>query len=186
MIENKEAIIWIDAECTGTDHDNDQMLEVAAVITDMSGENRSNPFQSLFSVASLSDAISSADEKVQKMHERSQLWHDMWLGDSLLSHYEVESEMKRWMNNMVDPDMQLYFGGNSIILDRNFVRVNLPSVYDRISFRSVDVTTISLTLQSNFGVPRYEKEGRHRALPDVIDSIEEYRYYLKWLKKTNA
>lgn len=180
-----EAIIWIDAECTGTDHDSDQILEVAAVITDMSGENRSTPFQSLFSVASLSEAISNSDEKVQRMHEESQLWHDMWLGDSLLSNTEIESEMNRWMQGTVDSHVNLYFGGNSIILDRNFIRVNLPSVYDRISFRSVDVTTLSLALQSNFGIPRYEKEGRHRALPDVIDSIEEYKHYLKWLKKMN-
>ena len=119
------------------------------------------------------------------MHEKSQLWHDMWLGDSLLSNTEIESEMTRWMQGTVGTNIDLYFGGNSIILDRNFVRVNLPSVYGRISFRSVDVTTLSLALQSNFGIPRYEKEGRHRALPDVIDSIEEYKHYLKWLKKMN-
>lgn len=179
----EEAIIWIDVETTGNIPETDKLLEIAACITDLSGNllHMIN-FESLIHIPDLKSTLSETSSEIVLMHEKSGLWTDLWTKKAFTLS-TVENDMLQWIDQIIGKNTVLYFGGNSITLDRNFVRMNLGKVYQRISHRSVDVTSLSIVFQSNAEVLPYRKEKAHRALPDIKDSVREYRYYLSHMAK---
>ncbi len=183
MPRQERKIVWVDVETSGVDHDNDRLLEVGAIITDMDGVeiDRGAVYTSLISVNNLGSVMSESSPVVQEMHERSGLWRDLWNEKGSPSHV-VESEMLVWLSSYTSDDDILYFGGNSVTLDRNFLRTFMPSFYSRISFRSIDVSTLSVVLRSSGLAKMYHKESKHRALADIYESLGEYRHYLEALE----
>lgn len=181
----EEAIIWIDVETTGDVPETDELLEIAACITDLSGNFlHYASFESLIHVPNLKTVVSNTSPEIVKMHEKSGLWNDLWTKKANNLSF-VEESMLAWIHTVVNIDTILYFGGNSITLDRNFVRLNLGKVHQRISHRSIDVTSLSIVFQSNAEVGPYQKQKDHRALLDTKDSIEEYRYYLRHMERSS-
>nr|MCS5532870.1 oligoribonuclease [Candidatus Poseidoniaceae archaeon] len=68
--------------------------------------------------------------------------------------------------------------GNSIHNDRVFLAKEMPEVLDLLHYRIVDVSTIKELAKRWFpDLPRYQKKQAHRALDDIVESIEELRYY---------
>lgn len=177
----QEAIVWIDAEFSGTSPHSDELLEIAAIITDLSGRKIGQSFQALFDVKNLSKVIAESSDLVKEMHDKSGLWFDLW-NSSTESFRKVQDEMLQWIDSILEKDTLIYFGGNSITRDRNFVEINLPKIYLRISHQSVDVTSMAIAFKANVSISKFPKEHKHRALSDVKESIEEYCYYVKYLK----
>ena len=166
-----ELIMWIDAETSGLDPDVHDLLEVASILTDMNGNVLSTrPFHALVKPHSLSQVLSNAEDSAHAMHHQSGLWIDLWNAESVNLN-SIEDEFVVWLNDHVESDDVIYFGGNSITLDRRFVNINMPRIYERLSHRSVDVTSIALFMKADPS----SRRRRHRALCDVLDSIEEYR-----------
>lgn len=179
----ESAIVWIDVETTGDTPETDHLLEIGASITDLSGAPlHFHDFEALVHIPDLKKALMSTASDIVVMHEKSGLWNDLWNKEAH-SLPKVETMMLDWINAIVDEKTILYFGGNSITLDRNFVRMNLGKVYQRISHRSVDVTSLSIAFQSNTEIGPYKKNKAHRALSDAQDSVEEYRYYLRHMER---
>lgn len=178
----KEAIVWIDAEFSGTSPQADELLEIAAIVTDLSGNTIGYPFEALFGVTNLSEVISRSSEIVRDMHDKSGLWFDLWSKNSD-NFQKVEERMLEWLSDQVSDDVTLYFGGNSITKDRNYVEIHLPLVYSRISHQSVDVTSLAIALKANSKASSFSKEHRHRALSDIHESVQEYRHYVKFVTK---
>lgn len=177
----KESIVWIDTEFSGKSPESDELLEVAALITDLQGRVISDPYHSLIEVQNLSTVIANSDDKVKRMHEKSGLWSDLWSKKSNTVDF-IDKQMVQWLDTNSDGRTVFYFGGNSVTTDRNFISVNLPKFYKRLSFRSVDATTLSIVLSANSIFPKYFKEPKHRALDDVRESILEYQHYTRWIK----
>lgn len=179
--KDSEYIVWIDVETTGTNPERDEILEIGALVTDVEGNRIGNSYEALFSISNLSTIIARTSENVQKMHENSGLWLDLWMRKTK-SAETIDEEMVKWISSLcLDEERILYFGGNSITLDRNFVRLNLPVFYNLISYRSVDVTSLSIAIQSNSSVQGYEKSKNHRALSDAVDSVNEYNHYIRYI-----
>lgn len=178
----KEAIVWIDSEFSGTSPQADKLLEIAGVITTLEGHAIGFPFEALFEVQHLPEIIENVEGIVRDMHDKSGLWFDLWNGNTE-SISAIETKMIHWISETVSDKTVLYFGGNSITKDRNFVEVNLPRVYSRISHQSVDVTSLAIALKANARVSSYSKDHPHRALADVRESVEEYRYYMDFIRK---
>lgn len=176
-----EAIIWADVESSGTIPETDALLEIGVIISDMAGNIISQPWETIFEIPNLSKVISQSDYTVQKLHDESGLWQDLW-SKPTKTYYEADNELAEFIYFCVGENTQLYFGGNSITLDRFFMRMHLPKAYSMISYRSIDVTSLSMAIQSNTHVPGFEKGKAHRGLKDAIDSLEEYKYYLSCLK----
>lgn len=183
----QDLIVWTDVETSGTTLSADAFLEVGALVSDTHGRRFGTSYESLITVSDLSGIIEKSSDNVRRMHERSGLWMDLWIRRTR-SPSVVDSEMAVWLSQLLSsyevrnsPVRNVYFGGNSITLDRRFIQGYLPSFYSLISYRSVDVTSLSIALQSNTGVSRYEKCVRHRALSDASDSLDEYRHYLSFL-----
>lgn len=176
-----EAIVWIDVETSGDSPETDELLEVGAVITDLAGNLIANEYESLIHVPNLTTILEKTKSNILDMHEKSGLWFDLWNKETFEIN-QIESSMFQWISDSVNTNTILYFGGNSITLDRNFIRLNLPAVYKRISHRSIDVTSLSIALQSNIYINPFKKQKAHRALLDAKDSVVEYRYYLNSIR----
>jgi oligoribonuclease len=177
-------IAWIDVETSGTSVELNELLEVAAILTNMDGTVVGQPCETLIQVSNLSHVIATADPMIQVMHNQSGLWHDLWHKPSIKNH-KADVLFTRWLQNLVDEKATVYFGGNTIVLDRNFLSFHLPRFYQHLSHRSIDVTSLSLAIQSNAGVLGYEKGKKHRALMDAQDSLREYKYYCHWLQNVS-
>lgn len=179
-----DLILWIDVETNTTDPERGELLEVGIVASDMSGNEIGYEYHALFKT-NIVDVIAKTDQFVIDMHEKSGLWKDLWI-DGGKTLEEVDRELTEWAENITKDhaDSEFYFGGNSITLDRSFLRLYLPNFYKKLSFRSIDVTSISLTVQSNSGIDGYTKRKKHRALKDAKDSLNEYNHYLDKLELT--
>jgi len=182
--EVNEAILWADVESSGTTPEVDTLLELGAVISDMSGNRISSTWETLFEIPDLSRIIANSSNDVQRLHDNSGLWQDLWSKETK-TYAEADSDFSDFILSSVPENTLLYFGGNSITLDRLFIRMHMPKTYSLISYRSIDVTSLSMTLQSNTSIPGFNKGKDHRGLKDALDSLEEYNYYLNCLKKIN-
>lgn len=176
----EKAIAWLDVEANGRTPEVNELLEVALVITDFTGEIISNPYTSLVKVKDLKSAMVQADPRAKRMHEYSGLWQDLWSNQAKTSE-EIDGDFCEILE-AIPHSPTFFLGGNSISLDRGFAQVYLPYFTTNISHMSIDVTTIASFLQENELAPRFYKKPKHRALDDVFDSIEEYRYHLRTIK----
>jgi oligoribonuclease len=81
---------------------------------------------------------------------------------------------------------ELFLAGNSIHADRTFLQLQMPKLVGFLHYRQVDVSSIKCLAQS--WVPQIEawkpvKQGSHRALGDILESIDELRYYREsWMR----
>jgi len=71
-------------------------------------------------------------------------------------------------------------GGNSIGTDRRFLAAYMPEVEDFLHYRSIDVSTIKELARRWYpgdleGAPK--KAVGHRAHDDIVESLNELRYY---------
>lgn len=180
----EKAIAWLDVEANGRTPEVDSLLEVGMVVTDFQGEILSHPYTSLVKVSDLKSAIATADPLVQRMHDHSRLWRDLWEGESKDAS-TIDRELCSIISEFTDHPL-FFLGGNSITLDRGFANVNMPAFSALISHMSIDATSIASVLQENMDAPRFHKRRQHRALADVYDSIDEYKFYLKFLTDREA
>jgi oligoribonuclease len=77
--------------------------------------------------------------------------------------------------------------GNSIGTDRRFLATHLPEVEDYLHYRSIDVSTVK-ELARRWYPGAYtrapKKDGGHRALEDIKESVAELRYYRESIFKS--
>lgn len=178
-----EKIIWIDVETTGLNPLDDSLLEITAHLTDMSGQSLAEEYKTILfdcdpSVTHLCDPF------VLEMHEKSGLWDDLW-SHNTVSYDTGDTILHHWLSSLINDDDIVYFGGNSIRLDRNFVEYYLPKFNSLIHYRSIDVTSISL-VWNNLHTPYdgVKKNPAHRSEDDIRECIQEYRRYTSLIKKS--
>lgn len=180
---DESSIIWVDVESTGVDAYEDYLLEIAAAVTDMSGNVISDLIEFIIPpTENLGSIQNFTNKRVLDMHEQSGLWRDLWNAGAITMS-EVDRELSDWVDRLGLSPSKTFFGGNSITLDREFVEYNLPEFYAHFSHRSIDVTSIALMLQGNFDLENFQKRLLHRAGSDVLESIEEYKFYLYYLRE---
>jgi oligoribonuclease len=71
--------------------------------------------------------------------------------------------------------------GNSICQDRRFLARSMPRLEAYFHYRNLDVSTLKeLVKRWKPEVAKgLKKEGKHEALADILDSVEELKYYRK-------
>lgn len=178
-------IVWVDVETTGTDAYNDRLLEVASIVTDLDGNTVGEPFSSVLFYADYNTTLSLLNENTERMHKDSGLLEDLYFAPGSNSPNETDIRIAQWLEkNRLPQWKNLWFGGNSVFLDKEFVREHLPRFNASISHRSMDMTSVSTFINSTLpqGFPFYREHHRHRALPDIQESLDEYLYYRKHLK----
>ena len=175
MASADDRLVWIDCEMTGLDLQVDELVEVAVVITDYDLV----PVDPGFSIVIKPDqaAWDHMGEFVREMHTTSGLIDEIPNGKTLA---EAEYEVLEYILKFVPGAQSAPLAGNTIGTDRMFLAKYMPRVDSHLHYRSVDVSSIKELARHWF--PRIyfsapPKNGGHRALADILESIRELEYY---------
>lgn len=160
---------------TGLDLAVDELVEVAVVITDYD----LNPLDDGFTVVIKPDqtALDSMGDFVRNMHAESGLLDEIPNGKSLA---EAEYEVLEYILRFVPDANVAPLAGNTIGTDRMFLAKFMPRVDGHLHYRSVDVSSIKELSRRWYPRAYYQspaKNGGHRALADILESIRELEYY---------
>ncbi len=175
MIEISEHLVWIDCEMTGLNPEVDCLVEVAVVITNSELEVLDS---GLDVVIKPTDAgLASMNDFVRDMHTKSGLIEEF---DSGLDLAEAEQLILDYVKRFVPEARTAPLAGNSIGTDRMFLNRYMPQLDQHLHYRNIDVSSIKELSRRwyprvYFNLPK--KAGDHRALADILESIEELRYY---------
>jgi len=161
-------------EMTGLDPDKDRIIEVAIVITDgqlnMIGESP------VLVVSQPQTVLDGMDKWNQSTHAKSGLIDKVKA--STLSEGEVEAQMLAFLQQHV-PSRTSPMCGNSICQDRRFMARWMPELEAYFHYRNLDVSTFKELVKrwKPEIASGLKKEGKHQALSDIYDSINELKYY---------
>ncbi|WEK59734.1 MAG: oligoribonuclease [Candidatus Microbacterium colombiense] len=170
-----DRLVWIDCEMTGLDLEIDELVEIAVVITDFELRPVDPGFQIVIRPSDA--ALSNMNDFVTQMHETSGLIEEIPLGVSLA---EAEQQTLAYIKRFVPMERKAPLAGNTIGTDRMFLAKYMTDVDQWLHYRNVDVSSIKEL--SRRWYPRVffqapSKDGGHRALADILESIRELRYY---------
>jgi len=177
MASHADYLVWIDCEMTGLDVEIDELVEVAVVITNY---DLVPVDEGMTIVIKPSEAaLDNMGEFVTAMHTSSGLIEEMPHGVTLS---EAEATVSNYIRQHVPNPRTAPMAGNTIGTDRTFLAKYMPSVDTHLHYRSVDVSSIKELSKRWF--PRVyfnapSKDGGHRALADILESIRELDYYRK-------
>jgi oligoribonuclease len=174
MTQDSQHLIWIDLEMTGLNPDADVIIEIATIVTD---KNLNIVAQGpVLAVHQSNEALAAMDEWNQTHHGQSGLIDRVKA--STINNAEAElltiEFLKLWVPENTSP-----ICGNSISQDRRFLYRYMPKLEAYFHYRSIDVSTLK-ELAARWAPEvkdGFNKESTHQALDDIIESIEELRYY---------
>ncbi|PPD28705.1 MAG: oligoribonuclease [Methylomonas sp.] len=174
MAQDADNLIWIDLEMTGLDPDNDLIIEIATVVTDKNLHILAEG--PVIAVHQSDVAMAAMDEWNQKHHGESGLIQRV--KDSTIGDAEAEAAtlafLEQWLPAKASP-----ICGNSICQDRRFLYRHMPRLEAYFHYRNLDVSTIK-ELASRWAPQLkdgFSKKASHKAMDDIIESIEELKYY---------
>lgn len=169
-------MIWIDCEMTGLDIFHDELCEVSVVPTDF---NMKVLDKGIDVVIKPSDtAVAHMDDFVRNMHTSSGLV-DEWNKEGL-GLEEAQRQVVAYVKQFLPAHGRAHLAGNSIGSDKKFLDRYMPNLMELLHYRVIDVSTLKeLSRRWYPAVYRNKpaKHGGHRALADIIESVDELRYY---------
>jgi oligoribonuclease len=169
-------LVWIDLEMTGLDPDDHVIVEIAIIVT--SGDLSEVHEGPDLVIGATDEQLAVMDDVVVEMHTKSGLLEEVKA--STLTVTEAEAAVMEWLLPLVPEPRVAPLAGNSVHADRAFMRRYMPTLHDHLHYRHVDVSTLKELakrwlpeiLESPNG-----KEGAHRALTDIRESITELGNY---------
>lgn len=183
VIRGTDNIVWMDMEMTGLDIDNDHILEVACMITNSDLEITAiGPHLIIHQPKSILDNM---NDWCKKFHGETGLTEASL--NSNISLKEAASQILEFLERHLT-EKSSPLAGNSIYMDRLFLRKYMPDVDNYLHYRIIDVSTIKEVCKKwNFDLYKQvpEKKYEHRALNDIVESIEEMRFYKNNFFKCN-
>ncbi len=173
-------LVWIDLEMTGLDTVNDAILEIATIVTD--AQLREMQFGPTLQIYQPEAVLGKMDAWNTRQHGASALLEKV--RKSTLKYAEAEAEtlcfLKLWAVSGRSP-----MCGNSICQDRRFLDRLMPDLCAFFHYRNLDVST--LKEMAKRWAPEvangFVKSSTHLAADDVLESIQELKYYRKHLLK---
>ena len=174
MPQHANHLVWIDMEMTGLKPESDRILEVALVVTD---NTLATVAEAPVMVVHQDDAtLAAMDSWNQATHTRSGLVDRV--KSSTHDEAAVEAQMLTFLNEHVPPNVSPMCG-SSICQDRRFLARWMPKLEEYFHYRNLDVSSLKeLCRRWQPEVAKgWVKQGRHEALADIYESIEELKYY---------
>lgn len=171
---NDMNLVWVDMEMTGLDPDNDRIIEVAVVVTDMHlNVLAEGP---VFAIHQSDETLGKMDNWNKGTHGKSGLIERVKA--STVTEADAEAALIAFLKNFV-PANKSPMCGNTICQDRRFMARGMPKLEAFFHYRNLDVSTLKELcrrwkpeLASGF-----KKHQKHTALADIIESVEELKYY---------
>ncbi|MBL8534874.1 MAG: oligoribonuclease [Betaproteobacteria bacterium] len=174
MAQDANRLIWIDMEMSGLSPDSDRILELATVVTDSRLDIvAESPVLVVHQEAAVLDGMDSWNRAT---HGRSGLTERV--RQSTLSEADAEAQMLAFLREHV-PGAVSPMCGNSICQDRRFLARYMPGLETYFHYRNLDVSTLK-ELAKRWKpelMGGFSKRGKHEALADIYESIEELKYY---------
>ena len=173
-MNKKTNLIWIDLEMTGLVPEEDNIIEIATVVTDAD----LNVLAQGPSIAIHQDNkyLDSMDEWNTRQHTKSGLVQRV--KESAISVDEAEKQTLDFLMKYVDPGASPMCG-NSICQDRRFLYNYMPKLEKFFHYRHIDVTTLkelAVRWKPDIVITSF-KQSKHLALSDIYDSINELKHY---------
>ncbi|MBS4050201.1 MAG: oligoribonuclease [Methylomonas sp.] len=174
MAQDADNLIWIDLEMTGLDPDTDLIIEIATVVTD---KNLNLLAEGPVLAVHQSDAaLAAMDDWNQQHHGQSGLIQRV--KESIITAADAERSTLEFLANWL-PAKASPICGNSICQDRRFLYRYMPKLEAYFHYRNLDVSTVK-ELAGRWAPQLkdgFSKKASHKALDDILESIEELKYY---------
>ncbi len=174
MAQDQNNLLWIDMEMTGLQPDTDKIIEIAIVVTD--SQLNTVAEAPVLVVHQLDSVLDGMDAWNKGTHGRSGLIEKVKA--SRLAEAEAEAQMLGFLSQYV-PKQVSPMCGNSICQDRRFLARWMPALEGYFHYRNLDVSTLKELVKRwrpELG-KGLTKHGKHEALADIYESIEELKYY---------
>jgi oligoribonuclease len=166
-------LIWLDLEMTGLDPNKDKIVEIATIITDADLNVLAEGPDLVINQPS--SVTNSMNDWCQEHFAASGLLNAVH--DSKITLAEAEEQTLNFLKKYSPPKTALLVG-NSIHIDREFLGVHMPKLSEFVHYRIIDVSTIKeLALRWYPQTPPFIKTEPHRAHDDILESIDELKYY---------
>ena len=175
MDPSADRIVWIDCEMTGLDLQRDALIEVAVLVTDSELNVLGDGVDVV--IACPDEALATMPDVVREMHTASGLL------DELANGVPMEQAQRMVLDHvreLVPEPRRAPLAGNTVGTDRGFLARDMPDLERHLHYRIIDVSSVKELARrwyprAYYNAPR--KNGGHRALADIRESIEELRYY---------
>ena len=171
---SSDYLVWIDLEMTGLKPESDVIIEMATIVT--------NADLDIVSVGPVI-AIHQPDEVLDGMDDWNKRTHGASglitrVRESKWTLAGAEARTLEFLKALVEPNSSPMCG-NSICQDRRFLARQMPTLEKFFHYRNLDVSTLKeLARRWAPGiVPGFSKQGEHKALADIEESIRELAYY---------
>jgi oligoribonuclease len=170
-----DRIVWIDCEMTGLELGHDALIEVAVLVTDSELNVLGEGVDVV--IACPPEALESMPDVVREMHTTSGLLDELAGG---LPMDQAQELVMTYVRKHVPDAGKAPLAGNSVGTDRGFLARDMPELEGYLHYRIIDVSSIKELARrwyprAYFASPK--KQGGHRALADIRESIDELRYY---------
>jgi len=174
--QDKTPLVWIDMEMSGLVPERDRILEVAMVVTD--SELNVIAEAPVYVLHQPEEVLEAMDSWNRATHGKSGLVDKVRA--STFDEAQVESRLIEFLKPIVG-ERVAPLCGNTVHQDRRFMARYMPAFDNYLHYRIVDVSTLK-ELAKRWRpdvLAGVAKEGRHEALADVHESIEELKHYRK-------
>ena len=171
---NEFNLIWVDMEMTGLDPDTDKIIEVAVVVTDP--ELNVLAEGPVFVIHQSDTVLDGMDAWNKGTHGRSGLIERVKA--STMTEVDAEEALIDFLRHFV-PKGKSPMCGNTICQDRRFMVRGMPKLEAFFHYRNLDVSTLKELCRrwKPEIASGFKKHQKHTALADIIESIEELKYY---------
>jgi len=180
---HKHNMLWMDLEMTGLDPEKEGIIEIATIITD--GELNILEEGPHLVIHQPPRLLKAMDEWNRTQHGKSGLIEKVV--KSKITVRAAETKTLQFVKKYCSPQ-KAPLCGNAIHHDRRFIIKYMPRLNAHLHYRNVDVSTIKALVDRWY--PKHKdlpkKKENHRALDDVLESIEELKFYRKTYFKDAA
>ena len=175
---NDDYLVWLDMEMSGLDPETHRILEIAVVVTD--SQLQVVAHAPVYVVHQSAEHLDTMDAWNKGTHGRSGLIEKVKA--STQAEHDVERELLAFLKQHVGAGKSPMCG-NTIHQDRRFLLRYMPALEAHFHYRNLDVSTLKELCRrwQPALMKGFEKKGAHTALADILESIDELRYYRKHL-----
>ena len=167
-------LIWIDMEMTGLRSDSDRIIEMALLVTD--SELRAVAESPVWVIHQPDEVLDAMDSWNKGTHAKTGLIDKVKA--STQAEAQAEAQALEFLAMHV-PANASPMCGNSICQDRRFLARWMPRLEAYFHYRNLDVSTLKELVRrwKPEAARGFAKEGKHEALADILESIEELKFY---------
>ena len=170
-----DRLVWIDCEMTGLDLEHDALIEVAALVTDFDLNVLGDGIDVI--IKPPAEALDQMNDFVRDMHVTSGLLEELDAGTTM---EDAQAQVLAYVREHCPDGSRPPLAGNTVATDRSFLVRDMPELESFLHYRIIDVSSIKELSRRWFPRAYYAspaKQGGHRALADIQESIEELRFY---------